>query len=95
MPPFRGARFGRIVLRVRLRSDRHVAKFRIKKGELLMENATKRLRKARRQGLSTGGDAARIAGRAVSIGATRSADLPYEPSPGERRKSTLTQRKMK
>jgi hypothetical protein len=60
-----------------------------------MENATKRLRKARRQGLSTGGRRDPIIRRAVSGAPTRAADLPHEPSPGERRKSTITKRKVK
>jgi hypothetical protein len=60
-----------------------------------MENATKRLRKARRQGLSTGGRRDRITGRAVSGAPTRASDLPHEPSPGERRKLTVTKRKVK
>ena len=58
-----------------------------------MENSTKRLRKARRQGLSTGGRRSPTVGRAVTGAPTRGADLPHEPRANERRRTLTTKSK--
>lgn len=58
-----------------------------------MENATKRLRKARRQGLSGRGVGR---SRTVSLGGpNRLQDMERTAQPNRRRKSTVTQRKAK
>ena len=61
-----------------------------------MENATKRIRKGRRQGLQRGKDLGlpsrvRYGGRGKIAGR----DLPSEPRPNERRDELVTRRKAK
>jgi len=61
-----------------------------------MENHTKRIRKARRQGLAgIGRNLAARSNRAALSPATRGEDLPGAPIPNARRRATVTKRKGK
>ena len=61
-----------------------------------MENATRRIRKARRQGLARRAGAAPGAGTRAALGEpNRGKDLPHEPRGNERRKTLISGRKTK
>lgn len=60
-----------------------------------MENATKRIRKARRQGLAGGKNLAPTTRANLSGSGMAGRDTPGTPRAGARRKSAITQRKTK
>lgn len=60
-----------------------------------MENATKRIRKARRQGLAENGKALERSPRIRFSGANESADLSAKPRATARRRTTATTRQQK
>jgi hypothetical protein len=58
-----------------------------------MENATRRIRKARRQGLARRAGASPGAGTRASLSPTRGEDFPHEPRANERRKEVASDQK--
>jgi hypothetical protein len=60
-----------------------------------MENATRRNRKARKQGLAARPAPNRVTGRRVPAGPSRGADLPGRTAPNARKQNATTRRKAK